>query len=622
MRASRRSGVGRGAARAPRKARSTSPPAPRSDRRSWLVLLAALFVVAFITYGPSLHGLPLWDDDAHLTPPSLRTPDGLRQIWTDVGATQQYYPLVHSAFWVMYHLWGEDTTGYHVVNVGLHALSAFLLAVLLSRLNVTGAWFAAFLFAVHPVQVESVAWMTELKNTLSTPLYLGAALAYLSFDTSRRRSHYLLAIGLFVLALFSKTVVATLPVSLAIVAWWRRGEIRWATDVRPLVPFFVLAIAAGAMTSWVEHALIGAKGADFELTALERGLLAGRAVWFYLSKLVWPAHLVFTYPRWIVDQAVSWQYLYPLALAGAMVMLWRWRHASRAPLAALLLYCVALGPALGFVNVYPFRFSYVADHFQYTATVAAMAFMGAALTKVASRVIRRAAIRTTLAATTIALLGFLSWHESHQYANAETLLRSTISRNPDAWMAHHNLAIILMNAREANYDEALRHVEISLRLQRNNPEAFNTRGSLRLLSGDVPAARRDFEESIRLNPMLASPHTNLGAVKHQEGRLEEAMTEYREAIRLDPRDAEAHRNLGIALAELGRLVEADAAFQRAYELNPANADIVYNLATFRLRQDRIDEAVRLFRRALELRPAFPAARDSLETALRRQGRGK
>jgi len=303
-------------------------------------------------------------------------------------------------------------------------------------------------------------------------------------------------------------------------------------------------------------------------------------------------------------------------------MLWRLRHRSRAPLAALLLYCVALGPALGFVNVYPFRFSYVADHFQYLATVAAMAFIGAALTQAASGFIRSAATRATLAATTIALLGLLSWQESHQYANAETLLRTTIARNPEAWMAHHNLAIILMNAPDANYSEALRHVETSLHIQRNNPEAFNTRGSLRLVVGDVAAARQDFEESIRLNPLLASPHNNLGAIKYQEGRLADAMAEYREAIRLDPRDPEPHRNLGIALVDLGRLSEANDFFQRAYELNPDSADIVYNLATFRLRQDRIDEAVRLFRRALELRPSFPAARDSLEVALQRQGRGK
>lgn len=586
------------------------------------MLLATLVAITFITYGPALHGSPVWDDDAHLTQRSLRSLDGLQRIWTDVGATQQYYPLVHSAFWVMYQLWGEDTTGYHAVNICLHALSAFLLAILLGRLNVPGAWFAAFLFAVHPVQVESVAWMTELKNTLSTPLYLGALLSYLSFDTSRRRSQYVLAMGLFALALLSKTVVATLPVSLLIVAWWRRGEIRWGTDVRPLLPFFGLAVAGAVMTSWVEHALIGAKGADFDLTAIERGLLAGRAVWFYLSKLVWPAHLVFTYPHWLVDQTVPWQYLYPLGLIGAIAMLWRLRDRTRAPLAALLLYCVALGPALGFVNVYPFRFSYVADHFQYIATVAAMAFIGAALTNVASRFVRSVAVRTTLATTAAALLAVLSWQESHQYVNAETLLRATIARNPDAWMAHHNLAIALMNttnATDSSYSEALGHVETSLQIQKNNAEAFNTRGTIRLVQGEMAEAKRDFEESIRLNPLLASPHNNLGTVKYKEGRLEEAMAQYREAIRLDPHDSESHRNLGIALVDLGRQAEAEEFFQRALALRPDSADIVYNLATLRLRQDRTDDAVRLFRRALELRPLFPAARNNLGMTLQRQG---
>ena len=264
-----------------------SGPAARARPAAWqrALLFAALLLVTLAIYQPAWHGAALWDDDGHLTKAELQSVDGLRRIWFQVGATQQYYPLVHSAFWVMHRLWGDHTTGYHLVNIVLHASSAFLLAVLLWRLAVPGAVLAAFIFAVHPVHAESVAWITELKNTLSTVLYLGAAICYLRFDDTRRARHWIAAAVLFVLALLSKTVTATLPVSLLIVLWWKRGALSWPRDIRPLVPFLPIAVAAGAMTAWVERTFIGATGWEYALTFLERVLLAGRAVWFYLASL-------------------------------------------------------------------------------------------------------------------------------------------------------------------------------------------------------------------------------------------------------------------------------------------------------------------------------------------------
>ena len=194
-------------------------------------------LVTLVAYYPAWHGGLLWDDDAHITRVDLRSFEGLWRIWFDVGATQQYYPVTHSAFWVLYRLFGDATLGYHLVNISLHATSAFLFAVILRRLAVPGAVLAAFIFALHPVHVESVAWITELKNTLSGVFYLGAALAYLRFDADRRRQSYALALVLFALALLSKTVTATLPAALLVVFWWQRGALRWRQDVLPLAPF-------------------------------------------------------------------------------------------------------------------------------------------------------------------------------------------------------------------------------------------------------------------------------------------------------------------------------------------------------------------------------------------------
>ena len=423
---------------APPAAPGGAPPA----RHLWLLYLA-LAAVTLVTYSPALTGEQLWDDDGHLTKLELQSIDGLRRIWLEPGATQQYYPLVHSAFWLMDQAWGAWTPGYHAVNVLLHALSALLLAVLMRRLALPGAVFAAFLFALHPVQAESVAWMTELKNTLSAPLYLGAALAWLRFEERRARAAWIWAIVLFAAALAAKTVTATLPVSLLILRWWRTGRLSWG-DARPLIPFVALGAAAGLTTAWVERHFIGAVGSDFDLSIVERVLLAGRAVWFYASTLAAPIDLAFIYPRWTVDHTVAWQYVFPLALAALAGMLWRFRNRSRGPLATLALYVVALAPALGFVDVFPFRYSYVADHFQYLASLAALGAAAAVLTRVAAGRMESVPARRGLAVAALAVLALLTWRESHQYVNAETLYRTTIARNPGAWMAHHNLGELVL----------------------------------------------------------------------------------------------------------------------------------------------------------------------------------
>ena len=323
-----------------------------------LALLALLGVATFLAYRPAWHGAPVWDDAAHMTRPQLRPLDGLRRIWLEPGATQQYYPLTHTAFWVQSRLWGDETLGYHLVNVAFHLATSLLLFALLRRLEVPGALLAAAVFALHPVHVESVAWITELKNTLSGALFAAAALAYLRFDEARRKRAYALALALFVLGLLAKTVVAVLPAALLVAFWWRRGRLEPRRDVLPLVPFFALGLAAGLVTAWVERQyVIGGLAVHFGLGAKERLLLAGRAIWFYLGKLVWPAELVFLYPRWDLGRPAWWAFLFPAGALLLLVAAWALRKKWRGPLAALLFFVLALLPALGFVDVYPFRFS-------------------------------------------------------------------------------------------------------------------------------------------------------------------------------------------------------------------------------------------------------------------------
>jgi protein O-mannosyl-transferase len=583
---------------------------------SLLWLLPVLLIVTAAAYYPAWHGGILWDDDGHLTSAGLRASGGLGRIWFEVGATQQYYPLVHSAFWVMDRIWGADTLGYHLVNIGLHALSAWVLAIILRRLAIPGAWLAAVIFALHPVQVESVAWMTELKNTLSGVLYMTAALAYLHFDESRRRRAYAIAIGLFALALLSKTVTATLPAGLLTVIWWKRGRIDWRRDVQPLVPFFALGLASGLMTAWVERTFIGANGADFQLSLIDRFLVAGRALFFYLGKLVWPSPLIFVYPRWTVSQTVWWQYLFPIAAVAVTLVLWRLRSRTRAPLAAWLFFAATLGPALGFVNVFPFRYSFVADHFQYLASIGIITLFAAAVVSAAARAKLRPNIVEGVACAVVALpLATLTWQQSRQYVDAETLYRLTLAANPSCWMAYNNLAAIALAKSPVDYHEALANVQASLQLNPANEAAHNNLGVILQRQGRHEEAAREHAEAIRLKPAYADAISNLGVDLAALGRIDEAMARYNEALRIKPLSAGAHQNIGLALQDLGRFDEAIAHFREALRIDPDYADAHDGLGTTLRRQGRPEEAIAEYREAVRLKPRFGEAHNNLGTAL-------
>jgi tetratricopeptide (TPR) repeat protein len=460
-----------------------------------------LFAALLVIYLPALGGLPVWDDDAHITRTALRSLDGLRAIWTQLGATQQYYPLLHSAFWMEAQLWGDAMLGYHAVNVALHTTAALLIVVLTQRLGVRGGWIAAVLFAVHPVQVESVAWVSELKNTLSLVFYLAGAIAWLRFEERRTAGAYAAALAWFVAALMTKTVTATLPAAILVVAWWRRGRIEGKRDVAPLVPWFVLAAASGLFTAWVERHLIGAEGSEFALSFVERLLLAARIVVFYLRTIAFPNDLIFSYPHWVIRADDPAQWLYPSGLLAVVGGAWWIRGRTRAPLAVLLLFIGALFPVLGFFDVYPFRYSYVADHFVYLPSVALFVATGAVLTDwlARDRPQEQAAGRGAIAAL-VALLAFRSWTYARDYTDAETLYRATLARNPDSWMAHQNLGRILARS-ERRMGEAIPHFEAVLRLKPDHLRAHYSLGQALYVTGRRADAAPHLERAIALDTL-------------------------------------------------------------------------------------------------------------------------
>jgi tetratricopeptide (TPR) repeat protein len=500
---------------------------------SWLLLLC------LAVYAPVRSAGFVWDDDQYVsTNRNLQDAAGLARIWLEPRTSPQYYPLVHTGYWLEHRLWGKDPRGYHVTNVLLHALSAVLLWRVLLRLRVPGALFAASLFAVHPVMVESVAWITERKNVLSLAFALGSLAAWLRFappedespEPRRRRGAYALSLALFACGLLSKTVVFSLPAVIAVILWWKRGRLG-VRDLLPLVPFLPLGAVAGLHTAWLEKHHVGAVGAEWALAPLERVLLAGRALWFYAGKLAWPEPMIFFYPRWRIDAAEPLQYVPPLAAAALVAALWAARgRIGRGPLAAVLLFGGILFPALGFVDVYPFRYSYVADHFQYHAAPVLLALFAAGATRAAARLepgMRRLAPAAAL--LLLAALGALAYRQAHAYRDLDTLYRDVLAKNDGAWIAHLNLANSLSS--QGRNAEGLPHARAAARLAPEIADAWNTLGGLLFLNAAAaPTGGRPL--------------------------LDESIAAFERAVAIEPGHVDALANGAVALEAAGRRSEA------------------------------------------------------------------
>ncbi len=565
---------------------------PVITQNSWMsrsvirpLLFSVMLVLATVAaYYPAWHGQPIWDDDAHLTAPDLRSLEGLGRIWTEPGATQQYYPLVHTVFWIEQKLWDQSPFPYHLLNILLHAGAALLLLAILQQLAVPGAWLAAGIFALHPIEVESVAWISELKNTLSGVLFLCAILVYLRFEQSRSRKAYAIALVAFIFGLLCKTAIAPMPVVLLAIFWWQRGAISWRRDVVPLLPFFIIGTSFGLTTAWIETNLIGAVGNDFHFGILERILIAGRTFWFYLAKILWPTNLVFIYPRWQIALSSWWQFLFPVAAVLFFAFLFALRRRGRGPLAAMVIFGALIFPASGFFNVYPFIFSFVADHFQYFAGIAAIALGAAALSGMARRMRFSLPLRCVSSAALLLVLGVLTWRQCLAYADPETFYQTILRKNPDCWMAYNNLGLVFarqgrMNEAEAEYDHAL-----------------------------------------AIRPRFAEPHINLGAMDGQLGRSSEAVSHLQQALEIDPNNGDAHLNLGNTFLTMGRFDDAIAECRTATELRSHRSRMWYGVAEFDLANalrsgNYLEQAIVHYRRAADLAPDVAAIHNNLSKAL-------
>jgi tetratricopeptide (TPR) repeat protein len=527
--------------------------APRRRARE-AGLAAALLLLTAAAFAPAVRNGFVWDDDAYVHQnPTLESAAGLRRIWLEPGATPQYYPLVHTSFWLERRVFGRGPAGYHAVNVLLHATAALLLWRVLRLLEAPGAFLAAALFAVHPVQVESVAWISERKNVLSGALYFGAALAWLHRVGGGGGARQRLAFALYASALLAKTVTCTLPAALLLVRWWRREPVLERALLRRLAPFFATGLALGLLTVQLEKTRVGAEGPPWDLSPAERVLVAGRALFFYAGKLAWPADLCFVYPRFALDARDPAQWLYPgAALAVGAALFAARRRLGRGPLAAALYFGGTLFPALGFFDVFPMRYSFVADHFQYLACAGPFALAAALASRLPGPRARRAARGALVLA--VALCAAQSFRLVPVYADLETLWRHTVAVNPEAWMAHFNLGNELR--RQGRREEAAAAYREALRARPDLATAHHNLAGVLAQQGDLDGAVSHYRRVLELEPWHAAARSNLGAVLASRGRLEEALAELREALRLRPGDPRVRQQLAAVLERLGRTEEA------------------------------------------------------------------
>ncbi len=568
--------------------------------------------MALVVYLPAFSGGFVWDDWILVTEPLVRRLDGIVSIWlapSEIRHEGHYWPVVYTSFWIEHKLWGFHPAGYHAVNIVLHAFNSLLLWRLLLRLAVPGAWLVAAVFAVHPVHVESVAWIIERKDLLSALFYLWAFHVWLRFTETPRAGRYVLCLALFAAALLSKSIAVTLPAALLVLQWWRGGRVAWRDVVR-LTPFMVLALGVTLADLAFYRDRVGH---SFDYSVVERVLIAARALWIYSRQLVWPAHLPVFYPRWEVhvNDLVGWFALGALVALGAA--LWLGRHRiGRGPFAGGLFFVLTLSPVLGFVDFGFMDIAFVADRFQYVACAGPLAVLLGAAVHCAGRLQPRGrAGATVVAAAVLVLLGALSWRQSEIYRDQLTFARHTVRLNPQHDFGQTYLSLVLNY--EGRHEEALaaarRAVDLSKGLRGIDPSRAYAALGHALLSLDRPVqAEAAFRRALRLSPIVrrsASIRLYLALSLARQARYEDGLELYRELLADDPGNDLAHLYAGRALLKSGRYEPAVESFGRALAVvrDPPNEPALHALTGEALRRlGRFDTAAAHLDQGLALRP--------------------
>ncbi len=554
------------------------PPPWRLALQVILLVLAGFFVFA-----PALHGEWLWDDGFTLRDnPLMHDSAGWWKIWF-APPGPDFFPLTTTVEWLLWQLFGDHSLPFHVACLVLHLFSAFLLWRLFDRLGLRFAWWGALLFVVHPVVVESVAWVSELKNTVSLPFLLGALLAWLDYDERGRSRDYLVALGLFVAALLAKTSVVMLPFVLLLHAWWKYGALS-RKRIAATLPFFAVALVLGLLTMvFQKQWAIGAESIDVGgWPARVAG--AGWAVLFYFGKCLWPFDLMPAYPSWSFVNLSFIDFLPWLVIAIVFAGFWLRRESwGRPALLGCGFFLLNLAPVLGFLSMSYMRIAWVADHFVYLPLIGLIGIALAGAQRVVAALPRQAGAFAAAAAALLLMLGWQSRAYAANFRDQIALWSYTLQVNPASWLAALNLGLSLTDhGRRVEAEAALR-------------------------------------QSLVLKEDVYGTHLALANVVAQTNRLPEAAHEYERALQLSPESIEAHVNYGIVLSRLGdepgSAHQYDLATHCRAQSPIALADLAiahFNLANVLLKNGHREEAVAHLEAALEAQPSLAAARNLLQ----------
>ena len=583
---------------------------------SWPVLLQAAVIIAagVWIYWPALHGDWLWDDALLVTDNSkLHTYQGLWNIWL---SPETDWPLTWTLLWIEWHLWGNAPLGYHVCSLALHLSSGLLLWRLFGRLGLRFGWLGGLLFVVHPLVVESVAWIAEIKNTLSLPLFLLSCDAWLDAE-EKRSTGYARSVLYYLAAMLAKTSTVMLPSVLLLYCWWKRGRIA-RQEITRMFPYAAIAMVLGLITVYFQT-----HGQDKNLFVYEGFFThligAGTALFFYLGKFILPVHLLPIYPRWTLDPPSLLEMLTLPALTALLFAFWTQRRSwGRPALFGFGFFLLNVLPVLGLVTMRYMSVSWVADHLAYLPMIGLIGLVIAGVGQLHDRV--PSSLQLCGIAGVSMMMTWLTW-QSHNYAslfiNEETLWTYTLQYNSQAWPAYNNLGVA--EARTGRVPEAMEQFEQALRINPNDAEAHNNLGNALMQTGRTREAMEQFETAVKINPDMVEFHNDLGYALCQSGRVQEAIEQYEQALRIEPDYADGHYNLGIALVQAGRLPEAIEQYEQALKFRPDYADAYINLGEALLQTGRVPEAIAQFEQALNIKPDSADARYNLGNALVQAG---
>lgn len=605
------------------------PPAERHSRASWIIPLVVAGVTALAFFPALQNGFVAWDDDLNFLDNHRYRGLGLEQLqwmWTTFHLGH-YVPVTWMTLGLDYVIWGMNPTGYHLTNVVLHAANAALLYVLARRiLGYTQAFrtnpnhrmltiaalFAALVFAIHPLRVESVAWVTERRDMLSLFFYLLCVLFYMrAVEGPARRRWLALSIAMFLFALLSKATAMTLPAVLLIMnvfrfrrlggtaGWWNPGTRRVYLEILP----FALLSAATAIMS-----IVALKPPD-QLNLAGKIAVSSYSIAFYLWKTLVPTRLspLYEMPT-VVDPAAApfvVSYVVVIAVTGLALALRR-----RLPdvTAGWLVFIAILLPTLGLVQNGP---QIAADRYTYHAAPV-LAVMLAAILALLQR--RSRTMPVVIGAAMLLTLGALTWRQTHVWRDSQSLWSHVVRLDPESSVGHAGLGALLL--RQGRVTEAIEHYRKSVADNPRYEEAHNNLGIALARQGRLDEAITHYERAIAIRSEYAQPHSNWGMALAQQGDLDGARRHYLRALEIDPDFADAHTNLGNLLVRAGRPGEAIAHYERALALRPDHADAQLNWGVALAQQGNITGAIDRFRQALAIQPDHAEAREYLERASR------